>query len=172
MSQPTPEIALRWEPPHPRSQVWFNVPLYTRRTVTLIIQPRISEDFSVIIKEPLSTWLKVARRTGKVPFKTTVTVDTSRLGSGEGFKEELEFQVEGVTIYREPIYLTTQLYDPAEEQILQQPFVPLHASKPRKNILISIYTAISTAYNIGCAFVILLIAVFVVCLVLILLAAA
>src|SRR5690606_17872696 len=109
------------------SQLWFNVPLNTKCSAKLTIRPRVCEGFSVIIKEPFSPWLKIARRTGKVPFSTIVTIDTTGLSSGEGFKEYLEFQVDSFTVYKEPIYLTTQIYVPTEETIFQQTFSPLNA---------------------------------------------
>jgi len=170
--KPMPEIAVYWEPAHPRSQVWFNVPLKTMRTCKLMIVPRVTDGFSVIIKEPHSSWLRLSKRTGKVPFYTLVTIDTTTLGYGEGFKENLEFQVDGVTVYKEPIYLTTQVYEPTEEGILQRPFEPLHAGKPRRNIFISIYTAISTVYSLAFSFVVVLVLVFIICLVLVIITAA
>lgn len=170
--KPIPEIAVYWEPTHPRSQVCFNVPLKTTRTCKLMIIPRVTEGFSVIIKEPCSSWLKLSKRTGKVPFNTLVTIDTTNLGYGEGFKEHLEFQVDGVTIYKEPIYLTTQVYEPKEEAILQRSFAPLHAGKPRRNIFISIYTAFSTAYSIAFSFVVVVVLIFIICLVLVVITAA
>jgi hypothetical protein len=166
------EIAIRWEPAHPRSEAWFNVPLNTRRTVSLIIHPRVSEGFLVTINEPLSSWLKISKRIGKVPFKTAVIIDTNGLDYGQGFKEELEFQVDGITIYKEPIYLTTQLYDPTGQSGLQKSFTTLSASRPRRNPFISIYSAISTTYHIGCSFVIVWILLFVICLLLIIVTAA
>lgn len=170
--KPMPEIAVYWEPAYPRSHVWFNVPIKTLRTCKLVIVPRVAAGFSVIIKEPNSSWLRLSRQTGKVPFYTLVTIDTANLGYGEGFKETLEFQVDGVTVYKEPIYLTTQVYEPKKEEILQRPFDPLHARKPKRNIFISIYTTISTVYSIAFSFVVLLVLVFVICLVLVIITAA
>lgn len=171
MNQSTPEIAITWNPSHPRSQSWFNVPLNTVCKVELVIQARIGTDFLVVIKKPLSPWLSLSRRTGIVPFRTIVTVDTAGLGYREGHKEELEFQVSGITIYKEPIYLTTQVYDPNEQQGLQQSFAPLDAGRPKRNLFISIFTAISTLYHIGFSIVFMLLVLFVVTIVLVIIGA-
>src|SRR5258708_5279206 len=126
MNQSISKIALKWEPTQPKSQNLFNIPLNTKKEAKMTNKPREGEGFSVIIKEPASVWLKVAKRTGKVPFSTLVTVDTTGLDFGQGFEEALEFQVNNITIHQEPIYLTTQVYDPIEEPALQQSFAPLH----------------------------------------------
>lgn len=167
MNQSLPEIALKWEPAHPRSRLWFNVPLNTKRVAKLTIQSRVGEGIPLIIKEPTSPWLKITKRTGKVPFSTLVMVDTTGLKLGQGFKEVVEFQANNITIHQEPIYLTTQVYDPNEEPILQQTFAPLQVSKPKRNILISIYIAISTAYHIAFSFVVVWLLLLAICIVLV-----
>ena len=62
--------------------------------------------------------------------------------------------VNGVEIHKEPIFLSTQLYDPS---LLQGGAVirPLNPGKKKKNVLISILTALAVIRNFIVAFVFL-----------------
>ena len=85
------EIAVLFRPKDARSHVFYNVPLNTTRMIKLYIHPKVGSDFSVEILQPQSGWLKLSQYTGKIPFTTTVTIDTTGLKPVSVYKEELVF---------------------------------------------------------------------------------
>ena len=148
------ELAVFFKPKDARSRVLYNVPLNTKRVIKLFIQPKVGSDFSVEILPPQSDWLKLSQHAGKVPFTTTVTIDTTGLEPLSFYKEELVFTVNGVEIHKEPFYISTQLYDPSlleEGEVVK----PLNPGKKKKNILISILTGLEIIRNFVVAFVFL-----------------
>jgi hypothetical protein len=148
------EIAVLFRPKDARSHVLYNVPLNTKRVLKLSIQPKVGSGFSVEVLQPQSRWLKLSQYTGKIPFTTTVMIDTTGLEPVSVYKEELVFTVNGVAIHQEPIFLSTQLYDPS---LLQggAVFRPLNPGKKKKNVLISILTIFEVIRNFVVAFVFL-----------------
>ena len=148
------EIAVFFKPKDARSRVLYNVPLNTKQVIKLSIHPKVGSGFVVEILPPQSDWLKLSQHTGKIPFTTAVTIDTTGLEPFSLYKEELVFTVNGVEIHKEPIFLSTQLYDP---DLLQGVTVirPLNPGKRKKNAVISILTALAVIRNFIVAFVFL-----------------
>lgn len=148
------EIAVLFKPGDARSRVLYNVPLNTKRIIKLYIHPKVGTGFSVAILQPQSHWLKLTKHTGKIPFTTTATIDTTGLEPVSLYKENLVFTVNGVEIHKEPIYLSTQLYD---SSLLQEGMVvrPLNPGKRKKNVLISILTGLEIIRNFVVTFVFL-----------------
>jgi len=133
------DIAVVFKPSDARSRLLYNVPLNTKRMIKLSIRPKVGDNFSVTIRPPQTAWFTLTPNTGEIPFTTTLLVDTTGLEPATLYKENLIFTVNGVEIHREPIYLSTQLYDP---MILQagEPITPLNPGKKKKHILISLMT--------------------------------
>ena len=148
------EIAVLLRPKDARSHILYNVPLNTKRAIKLYIHPKVGSNFSVEILQPQSGWLKLSQYTGKIPFTTTVTIDTTGLEPVSVYKEELVFTVNGVEIHKEPIFLSTQLYDPS---LLQGDTLvrPLNPGTKKKNFLISILTSLEVIRNFVVAFIFL-----------------
>ena len=148
------EIAVFFKPKDARSRVLYNMPLNTKQVIKLSIHPKVGSGFVVEILSPQSDWLKLSQHTGKIPFTTAVTIDTTGLEPVSLYKEELVFTVNGVEIHKEPIFLSTQLYNP---DLLQGGAVirPLNPGKKKKNVLISILTILEVIRNFVVAFVFL-----------------
>ena len=141
------EISVTWENPNHRSKELFNVPLNTIIKLKLSVQARTSETFLVVVSARKSSCLTLSKTTGKVPFSTTVIIDTSSLQAGQGYKEVLEFRSRGELLYTEPVYVTTQVYDP--QQLVAQPYaLPLNPGKPYRNPFRTILNAVSTVYHL------------------------
>lgn len=154
MSELQAEIAVLFKPKDARSSVLYNVPLHTQRIIKLYIQPKAGTGFLVEILPPQAGWLSLNQYTGKIPFTVTLTIDTTGLEPVSLYKENLIFTVNGIEIHREPIYLSTQLYDPS---LLQEGtlIALLNPGKKRKNILISIVTVLNIIRNFTVAIVFL-----------------
>lgn len=155
------DVAVFFRPKDARSRVLYNVPLNTKRAIKLDIRPKVGDDFTVDILQPQACWLRLSQHTGTVPFTLTLAVDTTGLEPVTLYQEDLTFTVNGVEIHREPIYLSTQLYDPT---VLQgSELVPvLNPGKKKKNILITMLTGLQLTCNfvvaIGFLYVLLLVA--------------
>ena len=128
------EITLKWNRPHHRSEELFNVPLDQTVKLSLEIEPRSGDSFFVTMSHSGSNWLSLSRTVGKVPFQIIVTVDTTGLQEGQGYKDVLEFRSRGESIYLEPVYLTTQVFE--AKQLADEPYeFPLDPGQPRHNPL-------------------------------------
>lgn len=156
------DIAVVFKPRDARSRMLYNVPLNTKRMIKLSILPKVGDNFSIIIHLPQTAWLTLTPNTGEIPFTTTLMIDTTGLEPATLYKESLSFTVNGVEIHREPIYLSTQLYDPTILQARKQ-MTPLNPGKKKKNILISLMTGIRIISHfiiaIGSLYVLLLVIV-------------
>lgn len=146
------EIAVLFKPRDARSSVLYNVPLNTKRVIKLNVLPKVGTDLSIEILHPLSDWLRLTQYAGKIPFTTTLMIDTTGLELASLYKEDLIFTVNGVTVHKEPIYLSIQLYDPS---ILQEGAMVrvLNSGKKKKNALISILTGLEVIRNFVVAIV-------------------
>lgn len=133
------DIAVGFKPRDARSSILYNVPLNTKRTINLSIRPKVGHNFSVAIHSSQTDWLILTQNTGEIPFTTTLIIDTTGLEPATLYKENLIFAVNGVEVHREPIYLSTQLYD---STVLQagELIAPLNLGKKKKNILITLMT--------------------------------
>ena len=159
------EISLKWNKPHHRSEELFNVPLNQIVKLRLQIEARSGASFFVTMSHSGSSWLSLSRTVGKVPYQITVTVDTTGLQEGQGYKDVLEFRSRGETIYLEPVYLTTQVYDPG--QLATQPYgFPLNPGKPRRNPLRTIWYGLAVVYHFIMAAIYLWVGLFIITLVL------
>lgn len=134
------DIAVIFKPRDARSSKLYNVPLNTKRTIKLLVRPKVGDNFSITIRPPQTVWLTLTQNTGEIPFTTTLIVDTTGLEPATLYKENLIFTVNGVEIHREPIYLSTQLYDPTLLQAGEL-ITPLNPGKKKKNMLVSLMTA-------------------------------
>ncbi|MEZ4621183.1 MAG: hypothetical protein R2867_37570 [Caldilineaceae bacterium] len=144
------DIAVSFKPQNVRSTVLYNVPLNTKRVAKMIVYPRIGEKFEVEIAQPQSAWLSLTRYGGIVPFSTTLIVDTTHLHAVSLYKEDLHFLVNGVEIHQEPIYLSTKLYDPNDQNV--QLIHPFNLPKRKKNFLVTVLTWITVVSNFIVAF--------------------
>ena len=146
------DISIKWDKPNLQSEELFNVPLGRKIKLKLNVEGRALEAFYVVIAQPKSSWLSMSKRSGKVPFSVTVIVDTTDLEAAQGYKEILEFRSRGDVIYTEPIYLTTQVYEP--QQLETEPYIlPLNPGKARRNVFRSILNGSLVIYHLGMAVV-------------------
>ncbi len=142
------DISIKWDKPNLQSEVLFNVPLSSTIKLKLSVEGRSNETFYVVIAQPKSSWIGLSKTTGKVPFSVTVTVDTTGLEAAQGYKEILEFRSQGEVIYTEPVYLTTQVYEP--QQLETEPYVlPLNPGKPQRNPFRGLLNGLSIIYHLG-----------------------
>jgi hypothetical protein len=171
MSEFQAEIAVLFKPKDARSSVLYNVPLCTKRTFKLYIHPKVGTAFSVKILPLRSEWLRLNHDRGEIPFTVTATIDTTGLEPVSLYKEDLIFTVNGVEVHKEPIYLSTQLY---ESEILAGASLVtwLNPGKRKKNILISVLTLLEIIRNFLVAIVFLWILVLALSLILIIVSVA
>lgn len=142
------DISIKWDRPNVQSEELFNVPLGQTLKLKLHIEGRSNDAFYVFIAQPKSSWLSLSRTTGKVPFSTTITIDTHGLEASQGYKEILEFRSHGEVIYAEPIYLTTQVYN--AQQLEVEPYtLPLNPGRPHRNPFRSLLNGILVVYHLG-----------------------
>lgn len=148
------DIAVFFDPKDTRSRVLYNVPLETKRVFKLSVKARVGRNFSVEIRQTQSGWIQLSKHVETTPFVTTVQIDTTGLEAVTRYQEDLIFTVNGVEVHREPIYLTTQLYDP---QVSQENtvLIPLNIGKKRKNPLISILSGLEVLRNFAVVFIFL-----------------
>ena len=109
MTMPLPEIAVMWDPRHPQSTVFHNVPKGEARTATLSVYTRVGAEYPVEVVTPNVPWLRVngIAPGGQVPpFQATVHVDTAPLPPGRQYVVDILFRAYGEIIWREPVQLT------------------------------------------------------------------
>lgn len=133
MASIAPEIALVWNPKHPQSDVFFDVPIGEERTAKLEVYPRIGTDIRVRFEEPREPWIKIEYAKpqprghepdsrfeyleidsrisrGKIPpFEVLVIVNTSGLEAGYQYDCFISFSVEETVIWKEPVVVTTEM---------------------------------------------------------------
>jgi hypothetical protein len=146
------DISIKWDRPNVQSEELFNVPLGKTLKLKLDIEGRSSEAFYVVIAQPKSSWLRLSRTAGRVPFSTTLIVDTNGLESSQGYKEILQFRSHGEVVYTEPVYLTTQVYN--AQQLEAEPYaLPLNPGRPHRNPFRSLLNGMLVIYHLGLAVV-------------------
>ena len=109
MTMPLPESAVMWDPRHPQSTVFHNVPKGEARTATLSVYTRVGAEYPVQVVTPNVPWLRVdgIAPDGQVPpFQATVHVDTVPLPPGRQYVVDILFRAYGEIIWREPVRLT------------------------------------------------------------------
>jgi len=113
----SPEIAVIWTPQYLQSTYWYNVPIGQQRQASFEVLPRIGKEIRVALVPSPSPWLRIHPALGKVPFRGTVTVDTTGLQAGRSYSTVLIFQFEGNEIHRESLrVITARLPDPDPNQ--------------------------------------------------------
>ena len=158
--QQTPEIAVSWDKPNHRSNELFNVPPDAKIILKMTVQSRAAGTAYVVIGQPNSSWLTLSKYVGKVPFTVAVTVNTTGLQEGTGYREILEFRSMGQLIYTEPIYVTTKLYD--SQQLKQEHYsIPINPGQPSRNPFRMVLNAILTVYHLFLTVVYLWVGLFV-----------
>lgn len=154
MSNFRADIAVFFDPKDARSRVLYNVPLDTKRVFKLSVRARVGRNFAVEIHQTQSSWIQLSKHAETTPFITTIQIDTTGLEAVTRYQEDLIFTVNGVEVHREPIYLTTQLYDPELSQA-NTVLIPLNIGEKRKNPLISILTGLEVLRNFAVVFIFL-----------------
>ena len=154
------DISVSIKPKDARTKVLYNVPIGTERMFRVSVLPRIGRDFAVDIAQPQASWIRLRKESGKVPFTTSVEINTYGLEPASIYMEDLVFAVNGVDIHREPVMLSTQFYDPANLPDVPL-YTPLNPGKRKKYLFLSMISAINTVTQFAIAAVVLIVALFI-----------
>ncbi len=122
MAEIMPEIAVMWEPSHPQSTVFYQIPCGERRQAQMSIYPRIGRDIPIQIVDPEVVWLQISpmRSGGTPPVRLMTTVNTAKLLPNRQYFTDVVFNAYGTEIWRETVRISTAPVKPA----LPEPIAP------------------------------------------------